>query len=184
MSHHAGSVVLPYAACLVLLLGLGIPFLAAVGCGYHVTGSVKDLPEGVHSLGIPTFTNRTPQYKLEQQITRAVLKEFSIRTRAPVSSSSSGVDAVLWGEIRSMYSSPVTFGTDTFGSAFLVTVQMAVKLIRAKDGKVLWENGDFLFRERYVLNSKVTDFFSEEGPALERMSREFAASLASTVLNR
>ena len=88
------------------------------------------------------------------------------------------------GEIRNISSSPVTFGTDTFGSAFLVTVQTSVKLVRAADSKVLWENTDYVFRERYVINSKVSEFFSEENPALERLSRQFAASLASAVLNR
>ncbi|MBP1602108.1 MAG: hypothetical protein H6Q06_2259, partial [Acidobacteria bacterium] len=45
-------------------------------------------------------------------------------------------------------------------------------------------NPNFLFTERYVLTSKVTDYFSQEGPALDRLSRDFAASLASTVLSR
>jgi hypothetical protein len=158
--------------------------LGSAGCGYRVAGSVKGLPDGVHSLGIPTFRNVTNQYRLEQQITQAVLKEFSERTRVPVNSSSSGVDAVLLGEIRNVSSSPVTFGTDTFGSAFLVTVQIGVKLVRVADGAVLWQNPDYLFRERYVFNTKVTDFFSEESPALERLAREFAATLTSAVLNR
>ena len=168
----------PISACLLALLTL------AGGCGYRLSNSVKALPDDIRSLGIPTFHNLTNQYRLEQQVTRAVLSEFAARTRLPVNSSSSGVDAVLLGEIRSVSSSPVTFGTDTFGSAFLVTVQMGVKLVRLKDGKVLWQNPDYLFRERYVFNSKVVDFFSEESPALERLAREFAASLASTVLNQ
>ena len=83
-----------------------------------------------------------------------------------------------------MSATPVTFGSDSFGSAFLVTVQLAVKLVRSRDGTVLWENPDFLFRERYELNRRLVDFFSEENPALERLAREFAASLASTVLDR
>ncbi len=166
-----------------------IPFVLVLltfagGCGYRVTNSVKGLPTDIHSLGVPTFRNLTNQYKLEQQISQALLQEFASRTRFPVNSNSSDVDAVLLGEIRSASSSPVTFGTDTFGSAFLVTVQIGVKLVRLKDGKVLWENPDYLFRERYVFNSKVIDFFSEEGPALERLAREFAASLVSTVLNQ
>jgi hypothetical protein len=149
-----------------------------------VASSVKALPNNIHTLGIPTFRNLTNQFRLEQQLTSATLQEFAARTRLPVNSSSSGVDAVLLGEIRSISSSPVTFGTDTFGSAFLVTVQISVKLVHLEDGKVLWENPDYLFRERYVFNSKVVDFFSEESPALERLAREFAASLASTVLNQ
>jgi hypothetical protein len=158
--------------------------LACLSCGYHVAGSVQNLPEGVHSIGIPTFKNDTREFKLEQQITAAVLKEFTLRTRVPVVSRSNGVDAVLQGEIRSLTSNPVTFGTDAFGSAFLVTVQMSVKLVRVKDGMVLFENPDFTFHGRYVLNSKVTEFFSEENAAVERLAREFAASLASTILTR
>lgn len=154
------------------------------GCGYQVRSSVRPLPGGVRSLGIPTFRNLSAQYKVEQQITSALLKEFSIRTRAPVSSASSGVDAVLIGEIRNVNSSPVTFGDDSFASAFLVTVQIGVKLVRSSDSAVLWENQDFLYRERYVLNRKARDFFSEEESALERLARDFAASLASAVLSR
>ncbi len=167
-----------------VLLGLNVVILACVGCGYKVRSSVRDLPSGIQSLGIPTFTNRSPQYKLEQQLTAAVLREFTTRTRVPVNSSSANVDAVLRGEIQSISSTPVTFGSDSFGSAFLVSVQISVKLVRARDGSVIWENPSFLYRERYVLNGKVTDFFSEEGAALDRLAREFAASLASTILNR
>ena len=154
------------------------------GCGYRVKGSVRPIPGGIESLGIPTFRNLTQQYRLEQLVSRAVLKEFAVRTRTPVSSRASGVDAVLVGEIRGMSATPVTFGSDTFGSVFLVTVQLAVKLVRTQDGTVLWENSDYLFRERYELNRNVVEFFSEENPALERLAREFASSLASTVLNR
>ncbi len=169
----------PLLRCLAALV-----FLGGTGCGYKVTGSVKSLPAGIGSLGVPTFRNLTSQYRLEQRVTGAVLKELSTRTRVPVNSSETGVDAVLVGEILSFSSTPVTFGNNTFASTFLVTVQVAVKLVRGKDSAVLWQNPDFLFRERYVLNSNVTEFFSEENPALERLSREFAASLVSTMLNR
>lgn len=156
--------------------------LLGVACGYRVRGAVRTLPGGLGSLGIPTFVNATPQLGLEQILSRAVLQEFTARTRLPVSSRASGVDGVLRGEVRSISSTPVTFGDDAFGSTFLVTITASVQLVRARDGAVLWENRDLLFRERYVLNRKVVDFFSEEGPALERLAREFAASVASTVL--
>ncbi len=163
------------ALCLMALL---------TACGYKVQSSVKKLPSGIQSLGIPTFSNSTSQYRIEQRITSAVLKEFSERTSIPVNSKSAGVDAVLQGEIRLISQSPVTYAVDAYGSAFVVTVQVAVKLVRTSDSAVLWENPDFLFTERYILASKVTDYFSQEGPALDRLSRDFAASLASTVLSR
>jgi hypothetical protein len=169
-----------------ILLGT---MLISAGCGYKVRSSVGKLPEGIGSLGIPTFRNLTTQYKVEQIISRAVLSEFSERTRARVSSSSSGVDAVLLGDIRSVSAVPVTFGTQTsgsqtFGSAFMVTVQIGARLVRTRDSVVIWQNEDFLYRERYVLNPNVRDFFSEENPALERLSKSFAAALAASILDR
>jgi len=111
-----------------------------------------------------------------------------MRTRATVNSSGSGVDLVLLGEIKGVSSVPVTFTiqTDqqTYASGFLVTVQLGVKLMRLRDSSILWQNEDFLFRERYVLNGNVQDFFSEENPALERLAHSFAATLVSSILNR
>ena len=173
-SHNA----LRYSAGLIMSLTL------LTACGYHVTGATRKLPGGIQSLGIPAFKNLTREYKLEQQITAAVLKEFVTRTRVPVNSQSTDVDAVLEGEIHSVNASPITYGTDTFASAYLVTVEMSVKLVRLKDGSVLFENPGFTFQERYVLNTTITQFFSEENSALDRLARDFAASLASAVLSR
>jgi hypothetical protein len=165
----------------VLISGI---LLCLAACGYHVTGSAGNLPAGIHSIGIPTFKNSTREYKVEQQMTAAVLKEFALRARVPVNSRSTGVDAVLQGEIRNLSSSPVTFGVNTFASAFLVTVEISVKLVRVKDGVVLYENPDFSFQAQYELNTSVSQFFSEENAAVERLARDFAAALASSVLTR
>jgi hypothetical protein len=168
---------------------LVIALLITSGCGYRLRSSAGKLPNGIQSIGIPTFRNLTTEYRVEQIISRAVLNEFSLRTRTPVNSSSSNVDAVLLGDIRGISSVPVTYGaqstgSQTFGSAFLVTVAVSVKLKRIGDSKIIWQNDDFVYRERFVLNADVRDFFSEENPALERLSRSFAASLAAAILDR
>jgi hypothetical protein len=170
----------------LLLLAISLIFAA---CGYRVRSSAGKLPSGIQSIGIPTFQNRTDRNKIEQMISSAVLKEFSLRTRTPINSSNSGVDAVLLGEIQKVSSVPATFGTQTigsqtFGSAFLITVEGAIKLVRTRDSKILWQNERFLFRERYVLNANVREFFSEDNPALERLARSFASSLAGAILDR
>jgi hypothetical protein len=163
--------------------------LISTACGYHLVRSVGKLPNGIQSIGIPTFQNRTNQYKIEQVISSAVLKEFSLRTRTPVKSSSSGVDAVLLGEIRNVSSVPVAFGTQTigsqtFGSAFMITVEASIQLKRTRDSKVIWQNDRYLFRERYELNANVREFFPEDNPALERLARRFADDLANAILDR
>jgi hypothetical protein len=154
------------------------------GCGYRLRSAVVPLPGGIRSLAVPTFANETQAYKLEQRITRAVISEFTKRTRARITSVPEDADAVLYGRIHSLSSNPVTFGQDTFGSALLVTVQASARLVRRSDGKVLWENTDLLFRERYALNPRVSEFFSEQNPALERLARDLAGTLAGAILGQ
>jgi hypothetical protein len=56
-----------------------------------------------------------------------------------------------------------------------------VKLVDAKTEKVVYHNDDVVFRDQYQISSDVQSFFEEEGPAVERMSRDFAAQLVSDV---
>ncbi|MDR1727034.1 MAG: LPS assembly lipoprotein LptE [Acidobacteriota bacterium] len=176
---------------------LALALLAALcgaSCGYHVKSAAGRLPGGASSLGIPTFRNLTDEFKVEQVVTRALLREFGARTRGRVDSRGAdspdgGPDLVLLGEVKEVRAVPVIFGSSpagaqTFGSAFQVTVRLGAKLVRRSDSAVVWEDADFLFRERYLLNADVRDFFAEDGPALERLAREVASSLAGAVLER
>jgi hypothetical protein len=51
-----------------------------------------------------------------------------------------------------------------------------------KKNRVLFENLNYLYREQYQISPEVSSFFQEEGPALERISRDFARQLVSNVL--
>jgi hypothetical protein len=63
----------------------------------------------------------------------------------------------------------------------LVTVSLRVSL-QDRAGKNLYQNNNFVFREPYEISVDIPSFFQEEGPALGRMSRDFAAQLVSDVL--
>jgi len=169
-----------------LSLKIALMFAALLfpGCGYRVRSAVGRLPGGAESIGIPTFRNLTSEPEIEQILTRALLREFSARTRGRVDSGDSGADLTLLGEVKDVSAVPVTFGASgelTFSSAFQITVRIGVKLVRRSDSAVVWENENFVFRERYLQNSDVRDFFAGDNPAFERVARNFAASLAGVV---
>jgi len=158
------------------------------GCGYRVRSAVGQLPDGAMSIGIPTFRNLTSEPEIEQILTRALLREFNARTRGRVNSSDSDADLTLLGEVKDVSAVPVTFGAQnsgelTFSSAFQITVRIGAKLIRRSDSAIVWENDNFIFRERYLLNSDVRNFFSGDNPAFERLARNFAASLAGVIFD-
>ena len=157
--------------------------LALAGCGYHVAGKNSQLPTNLHTLAIPVFANGTQAYKVEQDLTAAVVREFITRTQYHViSRDDHSADATLRGFVLYTYVSPLTFDTRTNRVA-TVLVQIGIHVtLTDKKGKVLYDNPNYLFREQYQESSSLSTFFQEESPALERLSRDFAQSLVTDVL--
>jgi hypothetical protein len=152
------------------------------GCGYHPAGHANLLPADLHTLAVPAFINQTQTYKIEQMLTSAVVQEFSTRTSYRVVSSPDSADAMLRGVVLSTYTSPLTYDSKTGrASSILVVVSINVQLID-KQGKVLYQNPSYTFREQYQVSQELSSFFEEDSPAFQRLSREFARALVSNVL--
>jgi outer membrane lipopolysaccharide assembly protein LptE/RlpB len=153
------------------------------GCGYQVAGKGSRLPQSLHVIAIPTFVNQTQQYKLEQLLTQAVVKEFITRTQYRiVNKAEPDADATLRGYVTSVQISPVTFDSTTGrASTVLVTIGMRVSLVD-RTGKAIFQNPNYVFRDQYQISRELSSFFQEEGPAMERLSSQFARTLVSNVL--
>lgn len=162
---------------------LALASLLASGCGYHVAGRDSKLPSVWKEVAIPAFKNDTTQYRIEQIFTQAVIREFISRTKYRVVQDDRSADAVVRGEILSIETTPLLFDANTGEvRTMLVTVHARVSLTDNQSQKVIYENKDMVFRQQYQISGDVQSFFLEESPALERMSREFAAQLVSGVL--
>jgi len=172
---------LPAAA--LRALGALCIFLMTAGCGYHVVGRNSALPSTWHTLAIPIFVNRTPTYRIEQRVTNAVIHEFLTRTRYRIVPRAAGADAVLRGEITDIQAVPLLFDANSgHVNTMLVTVKLKVTLDDQRSQKAVYRNDNFVFRNEYQVSSDVNHFFQEEGPAMDRMSRDFASDLVARLL--
>jgi hypothetical protein len=151
-------------------------------CGYRVAGVAVKPPEGIKTLTIQTLGNKTKQPELEQMLTKELIREFSERSTIKVNSQSVAADAVLQGDILSFTSTPVLFSAETFASTFLVTIQVSIRLTQDGGKRVLFENPDLVFRDQYVITTDEKQYFPEINPALNRIARDFAATVATTIL--
>jgi outer membrane lipopolysaccharide assembly protein LptE/RlpB len=157
--------------------------LAVSGCGYHTAGHSTRLPENLHVLAIPVFTNTTQTYRIEQILSRQVVREFVGRTHYQVvPAETDTADAKLQGTVLTAVAAPLTYDAHSGRiSSAVVTVTMKIT-VTDRSGRVLFENQNYTFREQYQVSREVTSFFEEETPALERMSREFARTLVTDIL--
>ena len=156
---------------------------ATLGCGYHTAGHNVQLPENVRTIAVPAFVNQSNTYLIEQMLTASFVREFTSRTHYHIlNASSDAADATLRGTILSTSSSPLTYNSATGQAAsILVVVSMNVSLTD-RQGKVLYQNPAYLFREQYEVSQDLTSFFEEDSPAYRRLSQDFARTLVSNIL--
>jgi len=163
----------------VALLAISIGF---IGCGYHTAGHANLLPSDLRTIAIPAFVNQTQTYKIEQTLTSSVVQEFVTRTNYHITQDPKSADAALHGVVLSTYTTPLTYDTKTGrASSVLVIVSMSVSL-KDRQGRVLYENPSYTFREQYQVSQELSSFFEEDSPAFQRLSRDFARTLVSNVL--
>ena len=157
--------------------------LFSPSCGYHTAGHSTTVPSSVQTIAIPAFVNQTQTYKIEQKLTAAVVREMVTRTRYHIlNEPSESADATLRGTVVSTSTSPLTYDSQNGRASSALVVVTARVTLTDRQGKVLYENPSYLFREEYQVSQELSSFFEEDSPALERLSREFARTLVSNVL--
>jgi outer membrane lipopolysaccharide assembly protein LptE/RlpB len=153
------------------------------GCGYHTARHTVTIPENVRTIAVPAFTSQTQTFRIEQILTKAVVREMVTRTHYHIiNEENDDADATLHGTVLSTYASPLTYDSTTGRAASaLVVVTMKISLTD-KHGKVLYQDPSYLFREQYEVSSDLATFFAEDSPAYQRLSRDFAQTLVSNML--
>jgi outer membrane lipopolysaccharide assembly protein LptE/RlpB len=162
-----------------------ILILACTGCGYHTAGHTNNLPASLQSIDVPTFKNETSRFKVEQQVTAAVVRELLTRTRYNVRSNEKigDADAVLRGTITGYNQGPVVRDPATGHASALLNVRVKITLIDQKTKKVLYDNAEFVYREQYEISGQGSTYFDESSAGVDRLSRSLAASLVSGILS-
>jgi hypothetical protein len=159
--------------------------ILATGCGYRVVGHANTLPATIKTIAVPPFENRTANYRIEDRLTNAVVHEFLARTQYHIVAKPEAADAVLHGEVDTIANAAEVFDPTTGrATTILVTVTMKVRLEDRATGNVLYRNDNVVFREPYEISTDVKSFFEEESPALDRLSRDFAAQVVADVLEQ
>ena len=122
-------------------------------------------------------------YRIEQIFTSSVVREFTTRTHYHIlNDPGEAADATLRGTVLSTSATPLTYNSATGQAAsVLVVVSMKVSLTD-RQGKVLYQNPSYLFREQYEVSQDLASFFEEDSPAFRRLSQDFARTLVSNIL--
>ncbi len=163
------------------------PVLLA-GCGYHQVGAASHIPPGVHTVAVPIFATRVQAFRTEVSFTQAVVRELNTSTRCRVLTAVPGnadstpmneANATLRGTILTEAVTPLTYDASSGQtSSYLITVTASVTLT-ARDGRILYRNEAFPWREQFQSTQDLSGSIQEDAPAVRRLARDFAQALVS-----
>jgi len=157
--------------------------LAHWSCGYHVAGTADTLPETIHTIAVPAFTNGTTEYKIEQYMTAAVVDELISRTRYRVVPNESNADARLQGSVVGFYAVPSNFDPATQrATSVTIVANLSVTLWDIHSGQAIYQNPNLEHRGRYEVSVDPDVYFEERQAAIVRSSESIARTLVSAVL--
>ncbi len=153
-------------------------------CYKPVTNS--GLPKNIKTIAVPAFQfeARGLRYRVESRFTEAVIKEIIRRGNGlKVQGNLTGADAAIEGTIRDFSFTGVLLDRQGRARVYEVTIVAAVTVRDLDNNKILYDNQNFIFRDSFEFSEDPRSFFNEEDPAVERMSRAFAESVVSTIVN-
>jgi Lipopolysaccharide-assembly len=165
-------------ALLILLV-----FLSGFGECYKPIKK-NQLPTRIRTIAVPAFQNQALRYKIEHRFTEAVTNEIIHRGRGiRVQSEREGADAVVDGVVKSFNFSGVLLDERGRARIFEVTIVAAVTIRDQIENRVIYDNQNYVFRGEFEFANDPRSFFNEEDPAVQRIARNFAESLVSTLIN-
>ena len=99
-------------------------------------------------------------------MTEAVIREFAARTRfRVVPADGPDADAVLHGTILKQYITPLTYNAATQQSSSFSSPSSLSVTLTARDGSVLYENKNYVFRQQYQSTTDLPTFIQEDPAA-------------------
>jgi hypothetical protein len=156
------------------------------GCGYSLEGRGITTDPSIKVIGVPLFKDSTGRYDLDSMVTEAVVSELLRRGRFTVVKETTGVDAIVDGEILAFNVVPINFTESegfTQATRYAITLSADVTYRKVGQKDPIWANERFSHRDEYDLDTSGSEnFFDREQQSMERLAESFARSLVAAML--
>lgn len=120
-----------------------LPFL--LSCGYTASSS---LPGHIKSIAIPVFKNETLEYRIEEEISNAVIDKFVADNRLRVVGERAA-SSVLLGTVTGYQRRVFSYSAGEVAQEYEVTLKVAIEFKDASSGRIIWKDESLVSSARY-----------------------------------
>ena len=151
----------------ILITGLiGILALGLLGCGKQ---PMSVLPTNLKKIAIPTFSNSTVHYGIEDKLTRKVTDEFLRDGRLEVSDAKQA-DCLLTGNIVYYTLEPVSYDAQGVIEQYKLYIGVDITFKDQTINSVLWTESNIHEDFTYYVTSKAGQLVLSENDAQEQVT--------------
>jgi len=157
-----------------------VVLVALSGCGYHFKGVGLTAPEGVRTIAITLFENRTSESGIETVFASDLAYEFT-RSKVLRVVDKEMADAILSGKVASMALYTISHTASYMSDERRVTITLDLSL-RRPDGEIIWSDSALSGREAFKVSSDKLETERNRKVAIEAVSKRLAEKIHSRIL--
>ena len=114
-----------------------------VGCGYHFSPGGEHIDEGIRTVYVDSFANRTSEVNIEVILRNAFIERLRKSSRFRLADRREDADAILRGSVSNLSVTHLSYSTSDLAREDRVTLTMELVFEEKKDRKVIWSNPSF-----------------------------------------
>jgi hypothetical protein len=146
-----------------------------VGCGYRFSPGGEHIDEGIRTVYVDTFANRTSEANVENVFRNSFIDQFRKSSRFRVTGTREEADAIVRGSINGLSSSHLSYTSADVAREDRVTAVMELVFEERVSRKIIWSNQAFSWYGDYRVDSaNPMNTETNKGNALSKLADDLA----------
>ena len=160
-----------YFPFLILLLSVSL----ISGCGYRLRGT-QELREDLQKVAILSFTNKTFESLIENDLFNALVDEFA-RSKNLKVVAASDADLLVNGTITAVENYSISYSPNDKTYEYRVIMTVDVEVAEARSGKVYWQRSAMQEVEEFKATDEPLTIDRHKQEALKRLCQVLAENI-------
>lgn len=165
----------------VILLPLLLIVVCQGSCGYHLVGRGGAFPQGVRTVAVSTFRNRTDRYGLEGEASSVFVQEI-LATGKVLITGIEEADAWFEGVLNGYSSEPIAYNNEGDILERRVRIAATVEFYIKGEKEAFFSEKGLAGRAEYVLTGNLVEDSQAERDAESRALEDLAAKVISRII--
>ncbi len=155
---------------------LAISLAWCLSCGYTASST---LPGHIKSIAIPVFKNETLEYRIEEEITNAVVEKFVSDNRLRVVGEKEA-NSLLLGTVTGYQRRVFSYSAGEVAQEYEVTIKVSVEFKDLSNGRIIWKDESLVSSARYF----AVEMAGQKAQTEQEGREPAVAFLANDILTR